>query len=73
MTTVDYNPAILLFDEILQGKPSSTKISKLELTVSMVSWLSQPAFTCSKLTVETLEQVVKYVLKLKIKTAERHQ
>ena len=23
--------------------------------------LSQPAFTCSKLTVETLEQVVKYI------------
>ena len=39
-------------------------------------WLSairqtQPAFTCSKLTIETLEQVVKYVEKLTIETLEQ--
>ena len=33
---------------------------------------SQPAITCSKLTIETLEQSVKYV-KLTIKTPKRHK
>ena len=33
---------------------------------------TQPTFTCSKLTIETLEQGVKYVQKLTIKTPERH-
>ena len=32
---------------------------------------AQSAITCSKLTIETLEQGVKYVLKLMIKTPER--
>ena len=34
---------------------------------------TQPVFTCSKLTIETLEQGVKYVPKLIIKTPERRQ
>ena len=34
---------------------------------------SQPAFICSKLTIETLEQGVKYDKMLTIKTLERHQ
>ena len=33
----------------------------------------QPAFTCLKLTIETLEQGMKYVQKVTIKTAERRQ
>ena len=33
--------------------------------------VAQPAFTCSKLTIETLEQGVKYVQKLTIETPER--
>ena len=35
--------------------------------------LSQPAITCSKLTIETLEQGVKYVQKLAIKIPERFE
>ena len=34
---------------------------------------TQPVFTCSKLTIKTLEQSVKYVPKLIIKTPERRQ
>ena len=34
---------------------------------------TQPVFTCSKLIIETLEQGVKYVPKLIIKTPERRQ
>ena len=34
---------------------------------------TQPVFTCSKLTIKTLEQGVKYVPKLIIKTPERRQ
>ena len=33
--------------------------------------ISQPAITCSKLTIETLEQGVKYVKKLTVKTPKR--
>ena len=33
---------------------------------------TQPTFTCSKLTIEILEQGVKYVQKLTMKTPERH-
>ena len=33
----------------------------------------RPVFTCSKLTIETLEECVKYVLKLTIKTPDRCQ
>ena len=39
-------------------------------------WLygfSQPVITCSKLTIKTLEQKVKYVQKLSLKTSERRQ
>ena len=35
--------------------------------------LTQPAIACSKLTIETLEQGVKYVQKLTIKTPERRR
>ena len=35
--------------------------------------LPQPAFTCSKLTIETLEQGVKICSKLTIKKPERRQ
>ena len=31
------------------------------IAISSVEMFSQPAFTCSKLTIETLEQGVKYV------------
>ena len=33
--------------------------------------LTQPAFTCSKLTIETLEQVVKYVQSVSIVNSEQ--
>ena len=36
-------------------------------------FLSRPGFDCSKLTIETLKQCTKYVLKLTIKTPERRQ
>ena len=35
--------------------------------------LTQPGFTCSKLTIETLEQGVKYAQKLSITTPEQRQ
>ena len=35
--------------------------------------ITQSTITCSKLTIEALEQGVKYVSKLKIKTQERRQ
>ena len=34
---------------------------KCEDSFTLFSQLTQPAFTCSKLTIETLEQGVKYV------------
>ena len=37
------------------------KSNGLNITVDLKSGTSQPAFTCSKLTIETLEQGVKYV------------
>ena len=37
------------------------KCNKLFINQRMKQKLSQPAFTCSKLTIETLEQGVKYV------------
>ena len=53
---------------------------KCDVTISQISqwkWKvkpkqTQPAFACSKLAIETLEQGVKYVQKLTIKTPERH-
>ena len=48
--------------------------SWVSMTVRNVQDLSectQLVFTCSKLTIETLEQNVKYVPKLTIKTPER--
>ena len=52
-------------------KPSSTEKMRTTPNLLMTSWkilltpskivISQPAITCSKLTIETLEQGVKYV------------
>ena len=38
-----------------------TQLSRIHIYVIFVHKASQPAFTCSKLTIETLEQGVKYV------------
>ena len=48
---------------LLQVSIRVPKISKEIFTASMqdITNVTQPAFTCSKLTVETLEQGVKYV------------
>ena len=56
---------------LIQSVPNAKKSSDLEFlfhfvsghskAVSLIIFLSQPAITCSKLTIETLEQGVKYV------------
>ena len=50
--------------EICQKKMSKAKILKFRricFNIFKVVKLSQPAFTCSELTIKTLEQGVKYV------------
>ena len=41
----------------LEARPTSGPL----LLINVVEYRTQPAFTCSKLTLETLEQGVKYV------------
>ena len=46
---------------------------ELNVFLYKVSILTQPTITCSKLTIEILEEGVKYVQKLTMKTTERRQ
>ena len=57
-----------LFSEI---ETKQHKKQKRNIISFIGNALAQPAFTCSNLTIETLEQGVKYVQKLTIKTPER--
>ena len=47
---------------ILSESKQSEKETKIIKNIHMITrFITQPAFTCSKLTIETLEQGVKYV------------
>ena len=69
--------AVYFSDSFMDSYPGPSNPIIWIMAVPWISFsiveLSQPAFTCSKLAVETLEQGVKYVLKLIIKTPERRQ
>ena len=58
-------PLIFLYFQGVLNEVSGMKWIKTDISITQsnsINWfLSQPAFTCSKLAMETLEQGVKYV------------